>query len=168
MNLWRCRSCGTENPKASKFCQTCGRKPDENRNKTLAVTTHVTTPLIKQNQKVDEFFGIASSRFVEGDFSGIVFFGDCIRVISCIAMVLGIGIFLYTWAEVSFWTGFIYLISFMLASVPGILVPLFIQYLLELKRDTIQAAKSSYVSAKMLQEILDTLKSIEKNNCSEK
>ena len=46
--------------------------------------------------------------------------------------------------------------------------PVIVQYLLELKREANQAAKASYVNAKMLQEVLDTLKAIEKNNCSEK
>ena len=164
MKIWHCPKCKTENPEQSKFCQTCGNRPERDvveSEGVMSVANGGKRP-IKQAKKVDELLGSAAARFVESDFSSIGFYGVFVRTISYLSLMFGFVIFVYTWSEVDFWLGFLYLISFILLSVPGFMTPVFMCYLLELKHETNQAAQASYVSAKMSQEILDTLKSIEK------
>ena len=154
MSLWHCRYCGTNNPQESSFCQTCGRRPD----KEVNYSTKNKKTSVK---KVDEFLKLASSRFMESDFCLLEIYAEAIKVISSIVLIIGIIFSVVTFIEFGFFYGLMELIGIIVIAIQGFLSSIFIRFLLELKKEGNQTTQFTYVNAKLLQEVLDTLKSIE-------
>ena len=98
---------------------------------------------------------------MESDFCLLEIYAEAIKVISSIVLIIGIIFSVVTFIEFGFFYGLMELIGIIVIAIQGFLSSIFIRFLLELKKEGNQTTQFTYVNAKLLQEVLDTLKSIE-------
>jgi len=159
--MWKCESCQTENPKTASFCQTCGESASlschSGGNKKQAKTV-----IIQETKKkaIDSFYQKAQHDFVESNFSTLATFGAISLLISSLILLVGIILTLLSWKDGEWLIGFIQIASSILISIPGFILPTFIDFLLESKKEINQTRQELYVANQMNDETLTTLKEI--------
>lgn len=150
--MWKCEFCQTKNKFEETTCKNCFRRPKEK-----------TRFQEEQTMGLTAFYKQARRFLFESDFSKLKFLSYTIGISNGLILLAGI-IFGFNSIFINdLITGMIIISSTIVITTPGLIMPFFINLMLELKTHSNQTTQELYVSNRIQVEQLNLFKELKKH-----